>query len=148
MKKLSPRLEDYLEALTVLSKDTQVVRVKELSDYLSVARPTANAAVKALVKYGLVKHQRYSYIVLTDTGKTLGNEILAKHSLLVHFLKDILGIDNDISEKDACEIEHCLSDVSIDRMIRFIEFLSKTPIGTSSPVEGFKDYLKEGHDVL
>ncbi len=45
--KLSSTLEDYLEAIFRIEKEKRAARVRDISQYLGVAKSTVNAALKA-----------------------------------------------------------------------------------------------------
>lgn len=145
--KLTPAMEDYLEAIAILQEDTGVTRVKEISEYLKVAPSSVNSAVNKLAKKDLVNHVKHGYIVLTGIAKQRADRIRKKHSVLKKFLKDILQLDDLVSEKDACEMEHCISKKTLDRLVEFVAFLEQTPEemckNSCNIVENFQAFLKE-----
>ena len=54
---------------------------------------------------------------------------LARHRLLTRFFRDILGITHEVAQKDACALEHSLSDEGMDHIVRFFEFIQSCPDG-------------------
>src|SRR5512138_3175220 len=81
--KLSPAMEDYLEAIMLLENSNKVARVSDIGRQLSVRKASVVAAVSFLQKNGLIKHERYGFITLTDTGKLLAEKIYRKHTSIM-----------------------------------------------------------------
>ena len=86
-KALSQSLEDYLEAIYIIGLDNKVVRVKEVAGFLDVRPPSVVDAVGKLTENGLVNHEKYGYLDLTDEGNKLARKIHLKHEKLQHNLQ-------------------------------------------------------------
>jgi len=117
---MTQSLEDYLEMIYIICNEKKICRVKDISDQLKVRKPSVLNALKELEKKGLAVHERYGYIELTESGITEGQKILDKHHLLTRFLVDILGVPEVPAEEDACNMEHFLSDETIDKIKLFM----------------------------
>lgn len=114
---MTQSLEDYLEAVGFLTEDgDESVRVTDIAGKLGVSKPSVLTALRALEERGYVEHERYRGVVLTPTGKVRSAEIQARHEFLTAFLRDVVGVPTEIAEKDACRMEHVLSDVTLERM--------------------------------
>lgn len=120
---LSESLEDYLEAIYLLLKEKKVVRVKDLMQQFGYKVSSVNNAVKNLRKKGLVEHEKYSYIDLTEKGENVAREIYAKHENIYRFFHEILGISEKNAWNDACRIEHILSEETYTRFMEFYQDL-------------------------
>ena len=118
---ISSNMEDYLETIHILEQDNGHVRVKDIADRMSISRASASGAVKTLEKQGLVSHPRYDLITLTLEGARLAEQIYAKHLVILQFLQEVLGLDKETAEKDACRIEHNISSSTFNRLKRFVE---------------------------
>lgn len=142
MDKLTPNMEDYLEKIYMIKLKNKVIRVKDISKELDVKMPSVTNALENLKNKKLINHEKYSYIELTKKGEKIAKEIRNKHFLLVKFLKNILKLPDEISEKDACNIEHYISKETFYRLSKFIEFIEICP-DEDSPVwlENFEYYL-------
>ena len=140
---LSRSLEDYLEAI-LLEEDKGIVRVKDLVKRLGVRAPSVVGALKSLSDKGLVVHERYGGITLTNQGRKKAKEVYSKHRVLFSFFKDVLGIPEPIAERDACNVEHYLSSETMKRLIMFIEFVNKCPEGEPRWVKAFRKFFKDG----
>ena len=117
-------LEDYLETILVLSQESSTpVRITDLSDRLRVSKPSVSAAVKRLVEAGLVSHEPYGDVNLTEAGQERAEGVASRHALLHRFLVAVLGIDEETAQTDACRLEHDLSEITVRRLASFVEFL-------------------------
>lgn len=116
-KKLTESIEDYIEQIYLDNlHDNRGVRITDLAEAMNVSKASANDAVRRLQKLGFVEHEKYRQIYLTDKGKQKGAEIYNKHTTLTKFLNEIIGVDLKIAEKDACSIEHILSEETFNRI--------------------------------
>ncbi len=123
MKRLSPSLEDYLEAACSLRLSDGIVRASALSRKLKVSKPSVNAAMKALAARGLLAQELYGHIELFPSGLRAGAEIIGRHRLLKDFFISILGVPQDQAEADACRAEHTLSPGALKRLAALTFFL-------------------------
>ncbi|WP_456481843.1 metal-dependent transcriptional regulator [Methanopyrus sp.] len=124
-EEVSERMEDYLEALHLLSKrgSCRHVRISELSEYLKVSKPTALEMVRKLADRGLVEYER-GLVKLTEEGRKIGEEVWNRHREIASFLR-FLGVDPEIAERDACAIEHSLHPQSFRRLRKLFHLLRK-----------------------
>ena len=128
---LSASMEDYLEAIYVIDQSRRAVRVKDVAQKLGVTMPSVNGALKSLEARGLIKHEKYDYIELTESGLYKASKILSRHRMIFTFLKDILNVDTKTAQADACKIEHVLSSSTIEKMTDYID-RSLTNTGSDS----------------
>jgi DtxR family Mn-dependent transcriptional regulator len=118
---LTKSREDYLEAICEICEEEKVARVTDLASHMDVSLASVNYALKALSEAGLVKHEKYGYIELTESGNTIGQAIYRKHKLIRSFLINILNVDEDVADKDACGIEHVVSEETCDKMNSYLK---------------------------
>ena len=121
-QKLSPSSEDYLEAIHQLLKEEPHVHSVQVAQRLKVSKPSVNKAVNVLKEAGLVEQEPYGTIWLTDEGQKLAQQIAYRHNVLKTFLTDILGVDPETAEEDACRMEHLISEETFQM---FKSFLAK-----------------------
>ncbi len=119
--RLGQSLEDYLEVIYLLSQSGKVVRVTDVAKQLKVKKPSVVAALKRLKERGLVEQERYGYIELTPEGAEIARKVFSRHSVLLKFLKDVLGVAPEVAQRDACVMEHYLSEESIERLKAFLK---------------------------
>jgi len=137
-------MEDYLEAVAMLRGKGKVVRVSQISRKLGVKMPSVTSALKKLSEQELVEHERYGHIKLTPEGDKVAGEVLRRHKALTRFFAQALGINRETAEEDACKIEHVISPLGLERVIKFIEFIEACPLGEANFPKRFKYYLEHG----
>ncbi|MDD2458705.1 MAG: metal-dependent transcriptional regulator [Eubacteriales bacterium] len=117
---LSPANEDYLETILALAPDGTPVRSVDVSNQLGISRAAVSKALSNLVQAGLIEHTPYGSIQLTDTGLARANLITQSHQMLKRFLVEILGLDENTAEQDACRLEHVISEETRLKWLRYI----------------------------
>jgi len=137
-------MEDYLEAIANLSEEETGVRVTQISNRLGVKKPSVTAALHRLSEDGLVKHKRYGLVELTREGRMIAEEVMRRHEVLFRFLSEVLDIDGEIAQEDACRMEHSLSPTSLEKLAKFVEFVMTCPKGEPVWHKGFKYYFEHG----
>ncbi len=143
-KKLSSTMEDYLEAIFNLEKSKKVVRVKDIAKEMEVKLPTVTSMMNTLAQRGLINHEKYEYVELTTKGKRIAKEVYRKHVILRDFLTDVLNIDRETAEEDACKMEHAVSPVTLESFVKFMEFVENCPRGGSDWLQRFDDFQQHG----
>lgn len=118
---MTASLEDYLEAVLMLSQSNSEVRLTDIAAMLNVSKPSANRAVNTLKQNGFLSHETYGAITLTPEGETYAASVLHRHKLLKHFLNDTLGVNEATAEEDACKMEHVMSAETIEKLYDYLE---------------------------
>ena len=124
-KKLTESLENYLETIGMLIRKNKIARVKDISKELKVKNSSVNIALNILADKGLIIHEKYGYVELTKEGKRIADDIQYKEDVLLRILTEILGVDKEIDLKDACRMEHTISDETLAKLIFFIGKVDK-----------------------
>lgn len=142
---LSSTMEDYLETIYFLTKENGIARVGEIASSLNVKSSSVNSAIKFLSEKGLVLHEKYGYVRLTDTGEVIAKEVQDKHDILFRFLTEFLMLDKGIAQEEACCIEHAISDQTFQRLTKFFKFLEEGFNGQKPKfLKNFETYLNTG----
>lgn len=117
---ISSNMEDYLETIHLLEQERRTVRIKDIAREMRITMPSVSSAVKNLENQGLVTHSRYDSVELTQKGAQIAEAVYKRHRVIKYFLSEVLGLASDIAEKDACRIEHNISEETLDKLIQFI----------------------------
>ncbi|MBF9017085.1 MULTISPECIES: metal-dependent transcriptional regulator [unclassified Oceanispirochaeta] len=123
--KLTPSLEDYLEAILQLEEKNRVARVKDIAEKLSVQMPSVTGALKNLKSKGMIEYEKNSFINLTDQGKVLAKAVLKKHTILLRFLEQTLFLAPEKAAAEACRIEHSIDQETAKRLENLSSYLTK-----------------------
>jgi len=118
--KLTQSMEDYLEVIHLLKLDQGNVRVKDIAEKMEITMPSVSSAIRNLEKYGLVCHPRYDLVLLTSKGIQIAEGVYRRHLVIRNFLSQVLGLDADVAERDACGMEHIISTETFDSLVRFM----------------------------
>ncbi len=113
LNRFSESLEDYLEAIVLLGGTN--VRSIDLANHLGVSKASVNHAVNTLIINGMVIKAPYGDISLTELGKKTSENVLKKHLLIRRFLIEVLGVDEQVANDEACGIEHNISDDTLSK---------------------------------
>jgi len=100
-KPLTPSLEDYLKTILFLSAPGRVARVRDVAKRLGVGMSSVTAALHTLSERALVNYDPYQVIILTD----------------------VLGLDGQQADANACRMEHAVDDEVVERLGALAAFL-------------------------
>src|SRR5690242_10063221 len=104
-------IEDYAKAIYALEhRGAEPVTTNALADRLGVTPASASGMVKRLDELGLVEHQRYRGVSLTEDGRRVALEVIRHHRLLELYLVETLGVPWDRVHQEAEVLEHVLSE--------------------------------------
>ena len=117
---LQESAEMYLETIYVLSKKTTAVRSIDVADYMGYSKPSVSRAVGLLKKGGLLTMAEDGSLILTEEGINTAKKIFERHNVLSSFLKKI-GVSEENASKDACKIEHVISEETVEAIKKFLE---------------------------
>ncbi len=146
-KSLTSVMEDYLEAIFDLDRDKRVVRVKDIAQKMDVKMPTVSSMLKSLNDRGLVNYEKYEYVELTQDGAVIGKEMRRRHQILREFLTEILKIEFQTADAEACKMEHALSSATLDRLTSFMAFIQSSPHTGESLLHRFEDHQRRAARV-
>ena len=105
--------EMYLESIYVLSKKNKSVLSIDVCEYMGYSKPSVSRAVKILRENNYIVVESDGNLRLTEKGNAVAESMYQRHTVLTSFLKK-LGVSDEIASKDACKIEHVLSEESFE----------------------------------
>lgn len=111
--------ENYLETILILSASGPV-RAVDVANTLGFSRPSVSRALGILSDSGLITQDRAG-IRLTAAGRLAAENIYERHRVITSFLSLTAGVDAATAERDACRIEHILSDETFAGIKRFLD---------------------------
>ena len=115
MMKLHTSGEDYLEAILVLHKEMGTVRSVDVARHMEVSKPSVCHAVATPRKGGFLLMDEYHFLHLTDLGREVAEATYEKHRFFTDRLIEA-GVDPETAERDACRIEHVISEETFERL--------------------------------
>jgi DtxR family transcriptional regulator, Mn-dependent transcriptional regulator len=108
---LGEAVENYAKAIYALQhRGAAVVTTNALAERLGVTAASASGMVKKLCSLGLVQHEPYRGVELTDEGERVALEVLRHHRLLELYLAERLDMPWDRVHDEAEILEHVISE--------------------------------------
>src|SRR5579884_231399 len=107
---LTVAVEDYAKAIFTLESRDGAASTTELAALLEVRPASVSGMLRKLSALGLVEHERYRGVRLTDRGRRVALEVIRHHRLVELFLVESLGMTWDEVHAEAEVLEHALSE--------------------------------------
>ena len=117
---VSEAIENYLETIYILAQEKSEIHAVDICSYLSYSRPTVSIVLRQMKEQGLVIVNEDNHIYLTDEGERIARRMHERHELLTRLFMSY-GVSKETAMRDACKIEHDLSDETFEALKRHIE---------------------------
>jgi len=108
--------DDYLEAILIIRQKKGFCRSTDIASWLGISRPSVSVELGKLAELGLIRMDEDKMLHLTEEGFALADSTYAKHVYLKRFLMSV-GVDEAVAEKEACSMEHALSNDSFEKIL-------------------------------
>ncbi len=133
---LSESLEDYLEAIYRLERESGSARPADIASRLDVSRPSVTGALRTLSDRGLIHYAPYAAVALTSAGRKRAAEVARRHGILKEVLERVLSLPAEKAERAACRMEHVLEADVLSRFLDFARFTDSCPLRTTRWISG------------
>lgn len=134
---LSPTMRNYMAEIYRLIDRTGdergYVGTSALAELLNVSAPAVNRMVAKLRDLGLLEHEPYQGIRLTDAGAREALKHLRRHRIAEVFLSSVMGFSWEQVYPEAREIARALSDTIAARMLEMAGNPQTCPHGEPIP---------------
>lgn len=101
--------ENYLETILVLTKKNGSVRSIDIADAMQFTKASVSRAMSILKRDNYIIMHPDGSILLTKEGQKKATAVYDRHVTLTRYINEVLDVDVEIAEKDACRIEHIIS---------------------------------------
>ena len=112
--------EDYLEAVLILQKKQGMIRSIDLARHMGFSKPSISHAVGVLKNGGFLTVDEDGYLYLTNAGREVAEKIYERHQFFTEQLVAV-GVDRETAERDACRIEHVISEEAFEKLKTSVE---------------------------
>lgn len=119
-EKMTPSLEDYLEAILMILQERGSVRSVDVAAHLGFSKPSISVAMHKLEEKEYVLMRDDGSLALTDAGREIAERVYERHRVLTRLLIS-LGVDAATAEQDACRMEHVISQESFEAIKGLLE---------------------------
>jgi DtxR family transcriptional regulator, Mn-dependent transcriptional regulator len=130
---LSGPVEDYLKAIYDLERGAQPATTNEIALRLDISPASVSGMVRRLADQGLITHEPYRGVRLTEDGRRAALRTLRRHRILECYLTEVLGFPWDRVHDEAEQLEHAASEELIERMASALGDPSHDPHGAPIP---------------
>jgi DtxR family Mn-dependent transcriptional regulator len=113
---LSGPVEDYLKAIYDLELVGAPASTNDIADRLAISPASVSGMVRRLADQGLVTHEPYRGVRLTEDGRRAALRTLRRHRILECYLTEVLGYPWDRVHAEAERLEHAASEELVERM--------------------------------
>lgn len=120
MREIQESGEMYLETILVLSREKANVRSIDVANYMGFSKPSVSRGVSILRDAGYINVDESGFLSLTKAGEEIAEKIYERHTVLSDILQ-LLGVSKEVATKDACKIEHAISDESFNAIKKFVK---------------------------
>lgn len=140
---LTHSMAHYLLTIHKLREVKGYARVTDIAKELGLTKGSVSTALGNLKKRGLVLEDESKFLSLSETGHDEVHHMLSARTLVYYFIKDILGISDEVAHKDSCLVEHLLSSETRKGLFHFMQDVakkSKLALSTDLKIDKFDDH--------
>ena len=134
--------EEYVETIFILQNKKGLAKTGKISSEMGIQPSSVTEMLQKLQEEGYIQYEPYKGAILTEAGKELAREVMKKHEIIADFL-EIIGVERELAEADACQIEHHVTAKTMQRLGKFVEFINDAP-HEPKWIEHFNYYIKTG----
>ena len=98
-----------------------MVRSVDVANELGYSKPSVSRAVKLLIERGLTVMEPSGELNLTAKGFSAASAIFERHEVISEFFVKLLGVAKDVADRDACRIEHAISEESFEKLKDYVK---------------------------
>jgi DtxR family Mn-dependent transcriptional regulator len=109
----------HLLAIIELIEKRGYARVSDVAKHLEITTGSASTNLRALKERQLVEEDDNKFLHLSTEGKKLAEGIRDRRIVIYDFLTDVLGVNKEQAEIDACKTEHLFSKETTSRMLEY-----------------------------
>ena len=110
--------ERYIEVMYELKTEKGYIRAIDLARRLDVKPSSVTEMLQKLAVEGYVRYEKYRNIDLTKLGLVLARSLEKKHNAIRKLFVS-LGVPEEVANKDACLIEHIISDDTAKKIMEY-----------------------------
>jgi DtxR family transcriptional regulator, Mn-dependent transcriptional regulator len=134
VSQLTNTAQDYLKVIWAATEWAPTpITVKQLAERMGVRAATVSDGIRRLAEQGMLHHEPYGSIELTDAGRTHAIAMVRRHRLIETFLVQTLGYGWDEVHDEAEILEHAVSDTLIERIDEALGHPDRDPHGDPIP---------------
>lgn len=140
--------ENYLETILILEKEKGNVRSIDVANRLEFSKASISRAMGILKEAGFLTIDDAGNLLLTPAGRERASQIYERHCLIKQFFVEALEVSEETAEKDACRIEHVISDETFEQMKLWLKAAEEFEEMTNSFSDTANQAMESLQDML
>lgn len=112
--------ENYLETIYMIRRRASSCRSVDVAAELGYSKPTVSVMMKNLRENGYIRIDDGGELILTETGMEIALRMFERHEIISKVLM-LMGVSEETARKDACKIEHDISDETFEAIKKHIQ---------------------------
>ena len=113
----------YLMSVQKLIDSNGYTRISDIAKEMHITPGSASIMIKSLRQKGYLEEDQNRFLKLSEEGNRVAHSVASHRQILITFLQDVLKLEPEKAEIDACKIEHLISTDTGDRLLLFLQFL-------------------------
>lgn len=122
---LSRTAENYLRVIYEITQSKGHVRLRDIAKSLSVRASSASEMLEKLSALRLIVYEKHEAITLTEEGTKTAELVNGRYKVFLK-LFELAGVSPKTAYKDACLLEHYVSDETNRSIQKLVEKLEKS----------------------
>lgn len=132
--RITPTIEEYLETMQHMASEGKPIIAARLAERFQVSAPTVTATLRRMTRDGLITADNRKEVRLTSNGLKAANNIVRRHRLAERLLTDVLRIPWHAAHREACSLEHGISDRVMESLYDALGKPATCPHGNPIPM--------------
>jgi DtxR family Mn-dependent transcriptional regulator len=133
MSEVTEVVEEYLEGIYRLQEKSGVAKTGDIVKVLQVVPGTVTNTVERLEREGMLRHEPYRGVKLTDKGRKIALNVIRRHRLSERLLTDFMHVDWDKVHDAACKLEHGITNDVTKKLEKALGHPKTCPHGNPIP---------------
>jgi DtxR family Mn-dependent transcriptional regulator len=125
--------EQYLKIIYNLTEEGGLAKTNDIASKLGISPASVTEMLHKLSDQGYVRHEAYKGVVLKPKGFRIAKKMARRHRLLERFLVDFIGTTGVSTHKQACKMEHALTDETERNLCMMMHRPEQCPGGRKIP---------------
>jgi DtxR family transcriptional regulator, Mn-dependent transcriptional regulator len=110
----------HLIAIMELRQKRGYARVTDVARELNITTGSASTNLKSLKSKKLIFEDENRFLSLSAEGEALAEAVLGRKKILKKFLIEVLSVNEEQAEIDACKTEHLISHETTKKLTEFV----------------------------
>ena len=119
--KITASIEDYLETIYEHIENSHKIKAIDIAKKMNVSRASVTEALQKLAQKEYIIYEKKHPIELTEKGIEIAKNVIYKHRILCDFFVNILKIEKNEAEINACRIEHVITPAAFERIVDMVK---------------------------